>query len=98
MTTVRGRLYINNLSEGDYKIVDNNGKEITFSITNNEQVIGRVRDNTNVTTTKVIATAIAQLIITIQTGVIRGSYIILMVLILGILSLLFMILRQKKVE
>ncbi len=96
MRTVRGRLYINNLPTGNYKVVSSDNKEIQFSILEDGNIVGKIRNNINQEKSKVIATAIAELIITIQTGFVRSGYIVMAILILVIISLLFMVMKQRK--
>lgn len=95
LRTVMGRLYINNLNKGEYKLVDDEGKELSFSIDENEKLHGKVIENLNTGKGKVTSDAIAELIITIQTGITRPRYIIVTILAVAIISLLFMIKRKE---
>ena len=97
MRTVRGRIYINDISEGVYEIIDNDGKKVSFTITEEGKIYGNAKDN--VVKERVIeASAIAELIISMQTGVMQGRYLLLITLISIIGILLLMIKRQKSMN
>ena len=97
MRTVRGRIYINDISEGVYEIIDNDGKKVSFNITEEGKIYGNAKDN--VVKERVIeASAIAELIISMQTGVMQGRYLLLITLISIIGILLLMIKRQKSMN
>ena len=96
MTTVRSRIYINNLTSGQYKLVDNNGLELSFSISDDGKVSDNVIDNINDDSqAKVTSSAIATLILTIQTGGYKSLLYVLMVLVLIIIGLLLAIRKRK---
>lgn len=96
MRTVRGRIYINNLSSGNYKIIDDLKNEILFTITEDGKLVGNIMENQNNESNKVVATAIAELIITIQTGILRPRYIILTILISILIMLLYIAKKQRE--
>ena len=98
MTSIKGRIYLNNLEEGSYKLVSSDNKDIEFTITEDGKVNGNILENTN-EKRKVIETAFAYLIITIQTGVNQIKYIIYIVAIVSIiLGLYFAFKEQKKLS
>ena len=96
LRTVKGRIYLNNLDSGKYKLVDNEGKEISFTITEEGKLEGNVMENYQTEDTKVSASAVAELILTIATGTAVGHYFILLTLISIIIILLYLMQRQKK--
>ena len=99
MTTVRGRLYIENLTSGEYKVKDNKGKEISFTIDDDLKVTGNVIENNRPSTNEnLVSTAIAELIIAIQTGITRINYLVLITIMLGIIGVLYLINRKKGFE
>lgn len=99
MTTVKGRLYIENLTSGEYKVKDNKGKEISFTIDDDLKVTGNVIENLRPSNNEnLISTAIAELIITIQTGITRINYLALIIIMSGIIGILYLINRKKEFE
>ena len=96
MKTVRERLYLNKLYEGKYEVVSDDGNKATFWITKEGQVLGTARENIVNEENNLVSSAFAELIITIQTGIIKGRYILLISLISVIMLLLFSIRRQKR--
>ena len=96
MKTVRERLYLNKLYEGKYEVVSDDGNKATFWITKEGQVLGTARENIVNEENNLVSSAFAELIMTIQTGIIKGRYILLLSLISVIMLLLFSIKRQKR--
>ena len=94
MNVVRGRLYLNDLSEGNYKIIDNDGKELLFNVTSEGKVYGHVREGVVGLTVSVIATATSELIFSIQTGVASSGLLILFIL-LSIIGLLLLLVKKQ---
>lgn len=98
MTSIKGRIYLNNLEEGSYKLVSSDNKDIEFTITEDGKVNGNILENTN-EKRKVIESALAYLIITIQTGVNQIKYIIYIVAMVSIiLGLYFAFKEQRKLS
>ena len=85
LRTVRGKIYINGIGEGTYKLIGSDSKEMIFtissdSVSNNIRVNNKVNSNRSVTT-------FATLILQLQTGMVRSPYmIIIMMLIICILG------------
>ena len=94
MKTVRGRIYLNNLSSGEYEVIDNDGKKIGFTITETGEVYGSVRESVN-TQRVLVASAISELILSIQTGMTSIKYLLLISLVSIIIVLLVIIQRKK---
>ena len=85
LRTTRSRIYINGIGEGTYKLVGSDSKEITFTIYH-DGVSSNIRENNNINGSRV-STAVATLILSLQTGMVRNPYIlIMMILIVGILG------------
>lgn len=88
LRTTKGQININKLEEGTYKLVGSDAKEIEFYI-NDTGISSNIRENKYGSRFKTNVTAIATLILTLQTGVIRHPYIvvisILIAIILGIM-------------
>ena len=97
MIPIKGRLYLQNMETGNYKIISSEGKEMTFNITSEGKIYGNVRENYNLDTKKFVAVAVAELIITIQTGMYVTRYVILSILIV-ILIILLVLLRKQRIE
>ena len=84
LRTIDGKIYINDIGEGEYKLIGSDSKEITFTVSY-EGVSNNIRINNKANTRRVVD-AVATLILTLQTGVVRSPYIlIIMLLVLGIL-------------
>lgn len=94
MTTINGRLYLNNLSVGNYKIIDNNKNEILFSIENDGSLTGNIKENYTNNFNRIMSTSQAQLIINIQTGQKIKRYGIV-IAVLTLLLLVFMYIKNK---
>lgn len=95
MKTVRGRLYLNGLTEGTYEVIGSDGKRASFNITEEGKIYGTAKENIVSENKKLVATAVAELIISIQTGVIKGRYVLLLSLVFVTLTLLVIIQRRK---
>ena len=93
LRTVNGQLRVNGIGEGEYKLVGG-GRELEFSITENG-MSNNIRENKYASKAKVTATAIATLILQLQTGVMRKPYIVLILLVV-ILVLGAIALNQKQ--
>ena len=87
LRTNTSRIYINNLGEGQYRLLGSDDKELVFEISgNNVSSNIRINNSKNVNRT---STSIATLILSLQTGVVRSPYIlVIMVTIIAILSLI----------
>lgn len=98
MTSIKGRIYLNNLEEGSYKLVSSDNKDIEFTIVEDGKVNGNVLENTS-ENRKVIETALAYLIITIQTGVERVKYLMYIIILVAlIIGLMVLLKKQNKLK
>ena len=95
LRTVNGRIYINNLSEGTYKLVSSSNKEITFDVLSNG-VSSNVRVNDKVTINRIVS-VIATVILQIQTGNNKSIYLLLILLIIIVILGLTAIKRHKRI-
>ena len=91
--TVKGRIYINNLPKGNYELISNDNKKASFEITETGKLVGKIKENIN-ESKPVIVSAIAELIITIQTGTTYINYILIIIILLSIITSLYLV--QKK--
>ena len=100
LTSVRGRLYLDNLNKGSYKLVSSDNKYIEFSIDDGGNISGNVTESTaSSSETKAEAISTAELILQIQTGIERHYYLLLIIpLILIIISLIVIIRKNKERE
>ena len=92
---IKGKIYINNLTSGNYKLKSSDNKELDFSIDNDGNITGNIKKY-NKTSKTAITTAIAELIIAIQTGMIRTNYLLLILPIIIIILLLLILIRRKQ--
>ena len=70
--SANNKIYINELPKGKYKLIGDNNKEVKFEIDESGKIIGKVKENTK-ETRKLVSTAVAELIIMIQTGMDVGN-------------------------
>ena len=91
---IKGKIYINNLTSGNYKLKSSDNKELDFSIDNDGNITGNIKKY-NKTSKTAITTAIAELIIAIQTGMIKINYIIIIIPIVILIIILLLIVRKK---
>ena len=94
MKPIKGRLYLINLEPGDYKVSDDNGREVTFTINNDRSISGHVKEYIP-KDSNIDATGEAKLLISIQTGIRRINYMFIAISLIATLSILFVIKRRK---
>ena len=93
---IKGRIYLSGLDKGNYKLVGSDNSVVDFSVTEDGEVTGNVRSYTKNNSDNLTSTAIAELIITIQTGVTRNMYLFIIVGIILVISLLVLYQKKKK--
>lgn len=93
--TVNGRVYLNGIGEGTYKLVSNNDREISFVISDNS-ISSNIKENPNYTSGTFIVSAVATLILTLQTGVIRYPYITVIIILLFLVGVSYILKKEKK--
>ena len=93
--SIKGRLYLSGLEKGNYKLVGSDNTIVDFSVTEDGEVTGNVRSYTKNNSDNLTAIAIAELIITIQTGVTRNVYLFIIVGIMLVISLLVLFQYKK---
>ena len=98
LTPIKGRLYIDNLQKGSYKLESSDGKYIEFSIDSDGNISGNVVENNGINRkTSSSSTAVAELILQIQTGITRHYYLLLIIPIILIIITLMIIIRKRKI-
>ncbi len=95
--SANNKIYINELPKGKYKLIGDNNKEVKFEIDESGKVIGNVKENTR-ETRKLVSTAVAELIIMIQTGIEKVNYIMIILTLLVTISSLLYILKKTNVK
>ena len=99
LTSIKGRLYLDNLYKGDYKLESSDNKSIEFSIDSDGHITGNVTENNKQSgSSSAIANAEAELILTIQTGNERHYYFLLIIPIILVLGILIIINKNRKRE
>ena len=99
LTPIRGRLYIDNLQKGSYKLESSDNKYIEFSIDSDGNISGNVVENTiSSKSSSTTAKSEAELILSIQTGMTRHYYLLFIIPIAFIIILLMLINKYKKRE
>ena len=96
LTAVRGRLYLNNLNKGSYKLVSNDNKSIEFSIDSDGNISGNVTDVKEDSSSNTSISE-AELILQIQTGITRHYYLLLIIPIILIIITLMIIIGKIKI-
>ena len=95
--SANNKIYINELPKGKYKLIGNNNKEVKFEIDESGKIIGNVKENTK-ETRKLVSTAVAELIIMIQTGIEKINYIMIILTLLVTISSLLYIVKKINVK
>ena len=95
--SANNKIYINELSKGKYKLIGDNNKEVKFEIDESGKIIGKVKENTK-ETRKLVSTAVAELIIMIQTGIEKVNYIMIILTLLVTISSLLYIVKKINVK
>ena len=95
--SANNKIYINELSKGKYKLIGDNNKEVKFEIDESGKIIGKVKENTK-ETRKLVSTAVAELIIMIQTGIEKVNYIMIILTLLVTISSLLYIVKKTNVK
>ena len=95
--SANNKIYINELPKGKYKLIGDNNKEVKFEIDESGKVIGNVKENTK-ETRKLVSTAVAELIIMIQTGIEKVNYIMIILTLLVTISSLLYIVKKTNVK
>ena len=91
------KIYINELPKGKYKLIGDNNKEVKFEIDESGKIIGNVKENTK-ETSKIVSTAVAELIIMIQTGIEKVNYIMIILTLLVTISSLLYIVKKTSLK
>ena len=95
LRTTTGKINIREIGEGTYKLVGSDGKELEFEIMANG-VSNNIRIDRYSSKKNVTATAIATLILQLQTGVTRNPYILIILLILLTISVGYVFIHKKQ--
>ena len=95
--SANNKIYINELPKGKYKLIGDNNKEVKFEIDESGKIIGKVKENTK-ETRKLVSTAVAELIIMIQTGIEKVNYIMIILTLLVTISSLLYIVKKTNVK
>ena len=91
---IKGRLYLNGLGVGNYKLVSSDNKELEFGINYSGKIFGNVREYTKEDNSNGVKTSIAKLIIKNPLNILKIVFFILLVII--ILLLMIRIKQQKQ--
>jgi len=95
LRTIKGKIYIKGLEEGQYKLVGNDNKELDFEIYE-DGVSNNIREKISTNAEKK-TTVLATLILQLRTGVTKVPYIpIILMLIVLILALVAILKRNNK--
>ncbi|MBQ1550906.1 MAG: hypothetical protein IIZ67_02285, partial [Bacilli bacterium] len=92
LRTINGKIYINGIGEGNYRLISSDNKEIIFTVSK-DNFSSNIGKNLNTRKGNYVSETIATLILSLQTGVIRIPYIII---ITSILTIVIYLLINKK--
>ena len=95
LRTVNGQIKVKDIGEGSYKLVGSDGKELGFEITENN-VSSNIRIDRYSSKANVTATAIATLIIQLQTGILRTPYVLIIITLLILIVIDYVLVQKKK--
>ena len=96
---IKGRLYIDNLTKGSYKLESSDNKYIEFSIDKDGNISGNVVESIkNSSSTMTYTDTTAELILTIQTGIKKHYYILFIIPIMLLTIILILVNKNKKRE
>ena len=98
MKPIKGRLYLNDMPSGEYKLKDNYDNELEFTIYDDGTLSPNIRENVVSEFGHLSASAVATLIITIQTGIIRFRFILIILLIIIGLAMLLLMKKNKSLN
>ena len=93
---IKGRLYLDNLNKGSYRLVSSDNKSIEFSIDESGNISGNVVEYNHTDDKSSSAISTAELILSIQTGITRHYYLLLLIPIISIIITLMIIIRYNK--
>ena len=94
---IKGRLYIDNLSKGSYRLESSDNKYIEFSIDEDGNISGNIAENSkDSSSTSALSNSEAELILNIQTGITKTYYFLLIMPIVLIIILLIILLRKNR--
>ena len=96
MKPIKGRLYLTGLEAGSYKVTDDNGSEVTFTINDDGSISGHVKEYVMNKDARVEATGMAKLVITIQTGIRKVNYMLIAISLIAVLSVMFVIQKRNQ--
>ncbi len=95
MKPINGKIYLNNIGKGDYRLIDDNKNELIFKVEDNGNLVGNIKENYK-NKSDILSSAEALVITSIQTGIIvRNLFLVFLILILVILSLVVV---NKKID
>ena len=93
--TVNGKVYINNIGEGTYKLVSNTDREINFEISSTS-ISSNIKENPNYEVGTITSTSVATLILQLQTGVVRTPYLVIMSILMILIVLSYVLVKKTK--
>ena len=97
LRTIKGKLYLNGIETGSYKLVSNNNREIDFDIYE-DSVSTNIRINNSLPSAKVVSSSVATLILTFGTGIARTPWMLILLVLIIVLLLLYILRDKKKKE
>ena len=97
MNTIKGKLYLNGLDQGTYKLVSDTRREIDFTIEDNS-VSPNIRENHSSPKAKVESSAVAILILTFSTGILRTPWLFFILAIIAMTLITIVIVKKRETK
>ena len=98
LKSIKGRIYINNLSTGEYMLKDNLDNELQFTVYEDGTLSSNVRENFTSEYGHMTASAVATLIVSIQTGQFRIIYPLIGLIVITLLIILLLNIKRKSIK
>lgn len=99
LKSIKGRVYISKLSAGEYMLKDNLDTELEFNVYEDGTLSPNIKENITTDYGRMTASAVATLIVTIQTGVTRYGYILLGIMfIIAVITVLSLYRKSKSIK
>lgn len=98
MKSIKGRIYINNVDAGEYMLKDNLDNELEFTIYDDGNLSPNIRENIISEYGHMSASAVATLIISIQTGILRVGNILIALAVIILIIIILLLYKKKSIN
>ena len=98
MKSIKGRIYLNNVDAGEYMLKDNLDNELEFTIYDDGSLSPNIRENIISDYGHMSASAVATLIISIQTGILRVGNILIALAVIILIIIILLLYKKKSIN